>query len=64
MRTGVSLLLLVSLVSSQYVSSSINLQPLDNRVSVELYFESLCPYCKTFITSQLQNVLAVPVNTY
>jgi hypothetical protein len=42
-------------------ASDINKQPADNRVFIELYYQTLCPYCVQFINNQLKPVLEIPV---
>ena len=46
----------------QSVEDDINLQVADDRVLLELYSESQCPYCHKFVTDSLKTALAIPVS--
>ncbi|CAM6001637.1 unnamed protein product [Sphagnum balticum] len=52
-------LLFLTVVSQNLTTEApvINIQPTDNRVLVELYAESLCPYCQKFIDGPLRKAL-------
>jgi len=43
------------------VANDIDQAPSDNRVTIELYYETLCPYCHQFLTTQMVQVMAQPV---
>lgn len=43
------------------VADDVNKQVVDQRVLVEIYYQTLCPYCIRFITQQLKPVLSIPV---
>lgn len=59
----IAVLALCTLALTVTVEPDIGQQPSDNRVTIELYYESLCPFCHKFMTEQLQLVLALPVFT-
>lgn len=59
-RSGIFILVLV-IVQGAVVSNDVNQQAIDDRVLIELYYQTLCPYCIEFITSQLKPLLSIPV---
>ena len=60
-KTVLFILLLV-LIQGAVVANDVNQQPIDERVLIELYYQTLCPYCIEFITSQLKPLLGIPVS--
>jgi interferon gamma-inducible protein 30 len=52
---------LTVMVMAATLEVDIGVQPKDDRVTIELYYETLCPYSHMFVTGQLKSVLAQPV---
>jgi len=58
---AIVLAFICSLALGASLEDDIGQQPTDDRVTIELYYESLCPFCHKFMTEQLIPVLAKPV---
>jgi interferon gamma-inducible protein 30 len=54
MRTYLALLVLLALVSVTLAINIVDNTPNDDRVKVDFYFESLCPYCQQYIVGSLK----------
>lgn len=55
------LLVLLACTRAVGVERDINVVPADDRVLVEIYIESLCPYCEMFFRQQMPKLLSTPV---
>ncbi len=55
------LLLLALVLSAVSCIEIAQIQENDDRVKVDYYFESLCPYCQQFIVGQLKTAAATKV---
>lgn len=60
MRTWILLAFTLFLANSRYLLD-ISTAPDQSKVIVELYFESLCPYCQKFIANQLSSLITYSV---
>jgi hypothetical protein len=60
-RVVTAALLIVALMAAQATELDIMKNIQDDRVTIELLFESQCPFCRIFMAEQLSPVLALPV---
>ena len=57
-----STLLLIALLAVSATSFNIqSVEPNDDRVTVDFYYESLCPYCQQYIVGSLKTAAATKV---
>lgn len=54
MRTGLILLLLSALIALSVSYNLVNDLPNDDKVKVDFYYESLCPYCQQYMVGSLK----------
>jgi hypothetical protein len=57
------LVVMVAFVLADDVENDINILTPDNRLLIEVYAETLCPYCHKFIDGPLRKALETPVST-
>lgn len=58
---AILLVVLLGLVASATTERDINVDPTDGRVLIEVYMESLCPYCQDLLTGPLATALKTKV---